>query len=107
MNNFLEPTEVYPLGDETQWHKPLWCVYGHTAWPQVFCCKITNADRFGPTIWGYSVYRRKPGFRTLGKNLAEWIHQEELQDGHEIKFYDSLPLALERLRLLLTPRVEL
>lgn len=52
--------------------KPLWCVYGPDCFPTVFCFKLHDSGQYGITIWGYSVWKRQPGFRTLGQNLLKW-----------------------------------
>jgi len=57
--------------------RPLWCVYGEQCFPSMICCKVIHDDRYGPTIWGYSVYRNSPGFRTLGRNLKTWVKQNK------------------------------
>lgn len=55
---------------------PLWFVYGYECFPSMFCARIKpdqHTQGQPPVIWGYSVYKRVPGFRTLGVRAAEWI----------------------------------
>ena len=80
--------------------KVLWCVYGHTYWPQIMCCKLHDyeGDR---NIWGYSVWKNKPGFRTLGKRLSEWYSSHDL-----CLFFDDQQLALDYLKKISTPKCD-
>ena len=81
-------------------HKiPLWCVYGDDCFPSMLCCRISTADGT-PTIWGYSVWRREPGFRTLGINLVEWIKREKRP-----RFFANHADALAYIGKLTTPKV--
>lgn len=50
---------------------PLWVVYGHNCFPSILCCRLRDDGR-DIVIWGYSVYKRKPGFRTIGQILSTW-----------------------------------
>lgn len=75
--------------------KPLWVVYGEKADPRVLYAKLlayTNDHRLLPAgtagvvcIWGHSVWRRQPGFRTLGINVAEW----SVRSGLAPLFFDT------------------
>lgn len=94
------PTEVDPTIDSFQ-HIPLWCVYGHEAFPQVLACYVKDHGQWGICIWGYSVYKRKPGYRTLGIRLSEWIGKHDL-----VRFFDSQENAMEYLETLVTPRCQ-
>lgn len=58
--------------DEAPLDVVLWCVYGPECFPTVFACKVKNHPDSGRTIWGFSVYRRQRGFRTLGTG-KEWM----------------------------------
>lgn len=89
---------VDPLQPEN-FGKPLWNIHGHKAFPAILCCKISNQTEFGPTIWGFSIWKRSPGFRTLGINVSTWAKGKEL-----CEFYDSQEEALDRLRVLTTPK---
>jgi hypothetical protein len=89
--------------------RPLWVVYGEAeCWPQLLCAKLVgySADhRLSPTgpvtcIWGYSVWRRKPGFRTLGINVNEWASRHAFGPF----FYVDQASALDHLRRITTPR---
>lgn len=92
--------KVDPL-DEANHDKPLWLVYGHEAWPSFLCCKI-NLKRHGyPVIWGFSVYRRSPGFRTIGQDVRTWMQATTDRMGYTLwEFYDNQDEALARLKKL-------
>lgn len=78
-------------------NRPLWCVYGPQCFPTMFCCKILHHPQGCLTIWGYSVYRRQPGFRTLGRDLSEWAAD------HEAVFFAEQIHALQFLANITTP----
>jgi hypothetical protein len=92
----MKPKTVNPTVSANH-HKPLWCVSGHDCFPEIMCCYITNDF----TIWGYSVYKRQPGFRTLGQSLFKWMDNH-----HNPKFFDSQDEAMNYLRYLVSPRCE-
>lgn len=54
----------------------LWCVYGPDSFPTVFACKIKNHPTEGRVIWGFSVYRRQKGFRTLGQGVSWYLDRD-------------------------------
>jgi hypothetical protein len=57
----------------------LWAVTGPGCFPNVFACHL-NTIRNGDDaryIWGFSVHKGKPGFRTLGQNKA-WADENSL-----------------------------
>ena len=88
-------------------NQTLWCVYGFESFPEIICCKIVPHPEFRPIIWGYSVYRGVPGFRTLGQNVINWQRGLEERFGHTMfEFYTTQEEALERLRELTTPAAE-
>lgn len=70
--------------------KPLWCIYGVECFAHFFCCKITHGYK-GPNIWGFSVYKRQSGFRTLGVNAEKWIAEQ----GYPVRFFANQADALE------------
>lgn len=69
-----KPTPIDPF-DQQHWNKPLFVVYGSTGFPQMLCCKV-RLNEGVPTIWGFSIWRRTPGFRTLGTHLDSWATRE-------------------------------
>lgn len=78
-------------------NKILWCVHGPDSFPTMICCVIKTASR-NPSIWGYSVYKRSPGFRTLGREvISDWIAS------NNAKFFLSQDAAFDYLRELTTP----
>lgn len=83
--------------DSKNHRRTLWCVYGPDCFPTVFACQIIpHGD--GAAIWGYSVYRGKPGFRTLGRELSGgWIEE------NDARFFDNQQEALNYLLLLTRP----
>jgi len=63
-------------GGEVDWddaplNTPIWCVYGAECFPTVFACQIKDHPQVGRVIWGFSIYRRASGYRTLGTG-REW-----------------------------------
>lgn len=56
---------------------PLWVVHGPDCFPRLLLVMILNHYQCGLTIWGWSIYRRQPGFRALGMSLYTWIDREE------------------------------
>jgi hypothetical protein len=89
--------------------KPLWVVFGSHTWPQIVCVKLlaytvdhvllpVGAEGPNVCVWGYSVWKRKPGFRTMGTNVFTWAKAYTL-----CEFYDAQDEALDRLRKLTTP----
>ncbi len=78
---------------------PLWVVYGADCFPSLLLCEITIPTGQKPTIWGYSVYRNKGGFRTLGIQLSDWIERET-----NPRFFDNQAEAIELLKKITTPR---
>lgn len=76
----------------------LWCVHGVESFPVIICCKVNKHPSCGLTIWGHSVYRRQPGFRTLGAGLDGWMATHSMTE-----FYDDHEEALDRIRDLTTP----
>lgn len=81
-------------------NKVLWCVYGPECFPTMFSCVIKTASHI-PAIWGYSVYKRSPGFRTLGREITGgWIEE------NRAKFFSEQDDALDYLRELTTPKCD-
>lgn len=90
-----KPTPI-DLNDQNNWEKPLFVVYGPDSFPTMFCCKICVRPTYPngkPCIWGFSVWRRVPGFRTLGVELEGWL------DAHpNARFYLTQDEAFEDLK---------
>ncbi len=88
--------------------KVLWCIYGPERFPTLFCCKILDDIHWHspvPAIWGYSVYEGRPGFRTLGRHLTEWI--KEIKNRYEADpiFFDQQDEALAYLSKITIPQL--
>jgi hypothetical protein len=98
--------KINPL-DPTNHDRPLWLVYGVECQPQIVCCKIMmcgEPDDLKPTIWGFSVYKGVPGFRTMGHSLKGWMRNMGKSHGWNMfEFYDLQESALTRLQLLTDP----
>lgn len=47
----------------------LWFVYGEINSLYIDAVRLRVSSEFGFIVWGYSVYRRSPGFRTIGSSL--------------------------------------
>lgn len=64
---------------------PLWGVYGPDCFPTVFACKVKfypdgymgSSLKAHRAVWGWSVYRRKGAYRTLGSG-QEWADKHDL-----------------------------
>ena len=80
------------LHDTAPLNTPLWCVYGYKYGLSIMSCMI-NQPWGKKTIWGYSVYKRVPGYRTLGVDVEQW------SAGNKITIYfDDQEEALDYLR---------
>jgi hypothetical protein len=92
--------------DQTHFNKPLYCVYGYDCFPNVLTCMIRPAlsAMESPTIWGYSVYKRQPGFRTLGQNLKNWYLSNTHPKSSAV-FFDDQDNMLAYLKTITTPKV--
>lgn len=42
------------------------------------CGKPVEAKALDPNVWGFSVWRRQPGFRTLGLPYSEWAKRHKV-----------------------------
>ena len=40
---------------------------------ETFYFRVHDHPELGPVVWGFSVYRRERGYRTLGRQLAGWL----------------------------------
>ena len=91
--------------------KPLWVVYGPTCFPSIVCAKLfaytaehvlLPVGQAGPNvcIWGYSVHKRVPGFRTLGLDVNKW----SARDKPAPRFYTDQGEALADLQRITTPK---
>lgn len=88
--------------DPANFGKTLWLVYGLKCFPSILCCQIKQGTS-APTIWGFSVYRRSPGFRTLGRHVDVWINELKARGNDMFEFYDDQDEALARLKAITTP----
>lgn len=62
---------------------PLWGVYGNPCFPTVFACMLKDYPQSDlmeahRAIWGWSLYRRKGGYRTLGTG-KKWADEHGLR----------------------------
>jgi len=90
-----KPTPIDPF-DPQHWDKPLFVVYGSSAFPSLLCCKVLHRTTYpdkDPCIWGFSIWRRSPGFRTLGIKLKTWVERET-----DPRFYLTQEEAFEAIR---------
>lgn len=90
---------------DTNYHNiPLWCVHGHEAHPAIHCLKLKmspSSANFKLTVWGYSVYKGEPGFRTLGKSIEVFSAEKKL-----LLFFVNKQDALDYLSIILEPKVK-
>lgn len=78
--------------------QPLWCVYGYDCFPSIICCKVSKAAG-SPAIWGYSVWKRVPGFRTLGQDLDHFCSRHEMA-----RFFNEQEKAIAYLAKITKPK---
>lgn len=91
--------EINPFEQE-HWYKPLWCVYGYKAYPQLLLCKI-NAHNGPPAIWGYS----RGKFMTIGNHLEAWLSSHIALYRKDLPhFFDVQDNALAYLKKITTPK---
>lgn len=105
--------KIDDLNNKANHDKPLWVVYGHDCFPSILCCKLkwypqnymhSNLPEM-VCIWGFSIYRRSPGFRTLGVNVDTWMNDNKTKFGYTLfEFYDDHGEAIERIRNLTDPK---
>lgn len=79
---------------------PLWCVYGMKCSPSILACVIKKDMSGEKTIWGYSIYKKQPGYRTLGQHLKAWLNNEFHQNAF---FFTAQADAIAYLSALVTP----
>lgn len=78
--------------DTAPLNTPLWCVYGSKHWLSILPCMI-NCPWSIRSIWGYSVYKRVPGYRTLGTDVEKWSAVSNIAI-----YFDNQEEALDYLR---------
>ncbi len=63
--------------DSINHNRVLWLVtqWGNGNVTQLDTVVIKDHPSCGPVLWGYSVYRRSPGFRTIGSSVEYMIAQ--------------------------------
>lgn len=102
-------SKIKPIGAVDPYqnaHKPLWVVYGISpSYPQMRSLCLNQSRDGTINFWGYSVFKRSPGYRTDGIALCVWIERNTSKDFPPL-FFDSLPNALDYMRQLLEPRCE-
>lgn len=77
----INPVAIDP-DDPVNHGRTLWCVHGSKHCPALMAVKLLAytsdhvrlpVGRPGVVhVWGFSVWRRQPGFRTLGIRFDEW-----------------------------------
>lgn len=77
---------------------PIWCVYGYDCFPQLICCRLSEGHG-SINIWGFSIYKRSPGFRTIGLPVDDWRKKYD-----KCVFFSTQDSALEYLKKLTTPK---
>ena len=93
---------LFPF-DTVNHDRTLWLVYGVECNPQIVCCKIKTHDGQAH-IWGFSMYKGVPCFRTMGHHLAGWMNRMGKSQGWDMfEFYADQEAALERLQQLTDP----
>lgn len=45
--------------------------YKSNVWPYYF--QIVNHSQDGYVLWGFSIYKKEPGYRTFGNTLDKWL----------------------------------
>lgn len=77
---------------------PLWIIYGSTGWPQMICVAAKRHELPRIAVWGYSVYRNSPGFRTLGQDPYVYFA------GQNAYVFTNIDSAMEHLKSQITPK---
>lgn len=77
---------------------PLWVVHSHIAHPEVHCLKVL-AQNGGLYVWGYSVWKGTPGFRTLGITISQF------EAGEKAYYFTTKNDALAYLSIILEPKL--
>jgi hypothetical protein len=91
----MHPGQIDPAAPEF-FRKPLWAVYGHDCFPSLIAC-IVSGTPGNLAVWGYSVYRRAGGYRTLGQSLEKW------SGSNNARFFANQDDAIGCMRKLTTP----
>lgn len=80
--------------DRRNWGIPLWVVgVPYKGMADIQCVKIRDQSNGDPHVWGYSEWRRSPGFRTLGIKLSAF------QDRFvSCRFYADHDAAIEAIK---------
>lgn len=63
--------------------------YKSNVWPFYF--QIVYKTGYGHILWGFSIYKMEPGYRTFGSNIERWF--EEYPDGKIYKDKDRTMLV--------------
>lgn len=82
---------------------PLWAVMVvHQGLAEIQCLKIRDQSNGDLHVWGYSVWRNSPGFRTLGIRLSAFTERFV-----SCAFYNDHDGALAALKVATTPSKKL
>lgn len=93
----------------------LWLVWGSEEFVHMDTVKLIDCQsQWGICVWGYSVYRRSPGFRTIGQSLASMLKEHSVvklfvDQTEAIEFYQktgSTELSFEELKAKYTPNLK-
>lgn len=89
--------------DSAHWGIPLWVVgVKYKGLADIQCIKIRDQSNGDPHVWGYSEWRRSPGFRTLGISLATFRDRFV-----SCRFYCDHDAALAAIKTASTPSPKL
>lgn len=87
--------------DPVNLNRTLWCVHGHKAHPAIHCLRIKASQNMkGHFVWGYSVWKGEPGFRTLGVSVEKFHENKDLH-----LYFPEKQDALEYLSIILDPKI--
>lgn len=101
MKYTLKQLQELPLTDQND--KRLWIIYEYACFPSVLAAKLRLYEG-SIIIWGYSVYKGEPGYRTLGITLDEWAARNPKGRGTVLSFYDNQEEMMSALNKLITPK---
>lgn len=45
--------------------------YKSNVWPFYF--QIIHNQKYGHILWGFSIYKKEPGYRTFGSSIERWF----------------------------------
>lgn len=99
--------KIEPIGEvdpRKNLYVPLWVVYGISPYhPEIRAVCLNETYGGKTTLWGYSVYGNKAGYRTDGVSIDEWIERNTSEKMAPV-FFNYQANALDYMRRLTEPK---